>query len=54
MVLSFPGQGCDLIGNPVKVLGNDRDDHAWPPRLGEHTAAVLEEFGPVLEFGQAR
>ncbi|MEW6471994.1 MAG: CoA transferase [Actinomycetota bacterium] len=54
MVLSFPGQGCDLIGNPVKVLGNDRDDHAWPPRLGQHTEAVLAEFGPVLEFGQAR
>lgn len=54
MVLSFPGRGCDLIGNPVKVLGNDRDDHSWPPRLGEHTDAVLEEFGPVLEFGQAR
>ncbi|HEY1651515.1 MAG TPA: CoA transferase [Acidimicrobiales bacterium] len=54
MVLSFPEHGCDLIGNPIKVLGNDRDQHRWPPALGSDTAAVVEEFGPVLELGSAR
>jgi crotonobetainyl-CoA:carnitine CoA-transferase CaiB-like acyl-CoA transferase len=49
MVLAFPEHGTSLVGNPVKVLGNERAVHAWPPGLGEHTAAVMEEFGAVVD-----
>lgn len=47
MVLPFPENGASLIGNPIKVLGNERAEHAWPPPLGAHTAAVTEEFAAI-------
>src|ERR1700752_5058373 len=45
MVTSFEGRGTDLIASPIKVLGNPRSEQLWPPTLGEHTEAILAEFG---------
>jgi crotonobetainyl-CoA:carnitine CoA-transferase CaiB-like acyl-CoA transferase len=44
MVLAFDGHDMELVGNPVKIIGNDRKNHRWPPKLGQDSEAVLAEF----------
>jgi crotonobetainyl-CoA:carnitine CoA-transferase CaiB-like acyl-CoA transferase len=37
------GKPVDLIGSPFRIAGADLPDPAAPPRLGEHTDAVLRD-----------
>ena len=43
----LPGDNPEvaIVGNPVKFLGNPTGFYRRAPRLGEHTAEVLREFG---------
>jgi crotonobetainyl-CoA:carnitine CoA-transferase CaiB-like acyl-CoA transferase len=44
--LEVPGHGgFRVLGNPIKMSGASAADPAAPPRLGEHTGAVLEGLG---------
>jgi crotonobetainyl-CoA:carnitine CoA-transferase CaiB-like acyl-CoA transferase len=38
------GRPVDLIGSPFHVAGADMPAATFPPRLGEHTDAVLGEL----------
>lgn len=38
------GQRLEVAGNPIKLTPPGREDHAFPPRLGEHTQDVLERL----------
>jgi crotonobetainyl-CoA:carnitine CoA-transferase CaiB-like acyl-CoA transferase len=38
------GQPVDLVGNPLHIYGAPAAVATMPPRLGEHTAAVLHEL----------
>ena len=44
-----PGGQVDLIGNPVKFSETPVDYRVAPPRMGEHTDAVL---GALLEIDE--
>jgi CoA:oxalate CoA-transferase len=35
------GANAEVIGNPVKLAGQERENSTYPPRLGEHTHEVL-------------
>jgi crotonobetainyl-CoA:carnitine CoA-transferase CaiB-like acyl-CoA transferase len=37
-------EGLKMVGNPMHISGIDTE-YRRPPRLGEHTRAVLDEFG---------
>ena len=37
--------GVPLVGSPVRIDGDREDSELPPPRLGEHTQAVLTELG---------
>lgn len=37
--------GMPLVGSPVRIDGQRADSDLPPPRLGEHTEAVLQELG---------
>ncbi len=41
---SYEGHDLRLVGNPVKIDGVTQK-YGSPPRLGEHTAAILREIG---------
>ena len=44
MVLDIEGPGglhVKVAGNPLKMSGNPREDHHFPPRLGQDTRGVL-------------
>jgi crotonobetainyl-CoA:carnitine CoA-transferase CaiB-like acyl-CoA transferase len=41
---AVPGQGMDLIANPVRLSATPVDYRRPPPVLGEHTASVLGEM----------
>jgi crotonobetainyl-CoA:carnitine CoA-transferase CaiB-like acyl-CoA transferase len=38
------GKPVDLIGSPFHLTGADLPDPTFPPRLGEHTDEVLQDF----------
>lgn len=42
---SQPGQVIQVAGDPIQFDPPGRQAHAFPPRLGEHTAQVLETLG---------
>ena len=35
----------EVAGNPIKLAGVATDEHAYPPRRGADTLAILEEIG---------
>ncbi|MEO8547580.1 MAG: CoA transferase, partial [Sphingomicrobium sp.] len=37
--------GTPLVGSPVRIDGTRADSELPPPRLGEHSDAVLHELG---------
>ena len=44
MVLEIPGPdgvSVKVAGNPLKMSGNDKTDHRFPPKLGQDTRDVL-------------
>jgi crotonobetainyl-CoA:carnitine CoA-transferase CaiB-like acyl-CoA transferase len=44
MVLDIPGPdgvSVKVAGNPLKMSGNDKTEHRFPPRLGQDTREVL-------------
>lgn len=47
-----PGQSIRVAGNPIQFDPPGRRSHAFPPRLGEHTARVLEGLGPSPDRNQ--
>lgn len=40
-----PGQSIKVAGDPIQFNPPGRRAHGFPPRLGEHTAQVLERLG---------
>jgi crotonobetainyl-CoA:carnitine CoA-transferase CaiB-like acyl-CoA transferase len=52
MIRSFqlPGDNPEvaIAGNPIKFSETPTSFHQAPPRLGEHNAEVLAEFGITL------
>ena len=40
-----PGQRIEVAGDPIHLSPPGRGSHAFPPRLGEHTQAVLNALG---------
>lgn len=38
------GDTMELLGNPVKLSRTPGETFTWPPELGQHTRAVLQEF----------
>ena len=45
------GFGVRIAGNPIKFSRTPAEQFASPPRLGEHTAQVLQE---LLDYDAAR
>ncbi len=47
MVVEMTSAGASIrvAGNPIKVAGVATDEHAYPPRRGADTMAILEEIG---------
>jgi CoA:oxalate CoA-transferase len=41
---AHPEQKISVAGNPIQFHPAGRSTHTFPPRLGEHTAAVLDEL----------
>jgi formyl-CoA transferase len=39
------GAAMDLVGQPMSLSRTPSRLVAWPPEIGEHTDAVLKEFG---------
>lgn len=47
MVVNIPhtdNPDFNVIGSPIKMTGTPVEYRNAPPRLGEHTKAILEEF----------
>lgn len=45
--IELPGDNPDitLVANPIKFAGSPTSLYQAPPKLGEHTQAILDEFG---------